>query len=384
MDLRLSEEQEMLADLVRRVCEDHGATSAVREAEASACGFSRPLWGALVEQGVCGVQIDARFGGLGLGALETAVIYEELGLAGASTPHFVSCILAANLIAMAGDEEQKQQWLPAIAAGEARLSVASLEPDGGFGRRGVRLTAQRQGGEIVLSGRKHFVPFGMGADRLLVLARLGDGEGGPVVAVIVDPAAAGVTTERQRDLAGEPHLAMSFDGARAPASDVLGGGEAVWPHWRAAMFDALIPLAAQAVGAASRAHGMSVAYAKERVAFGRPIGGFQAIAHDLAEGVVAIQGARTLTRQAAWARGAGRPFERLAAMAKHQACEVFRRISALAIQVHGGLGYTNDCDAQLYYRRAKQWQVLNWDSGLLEDEIAALTLTRSSAEAAYV
>jgi alkylation response protein AidB-like acyl-CoA dehydrogenase len=207
-----------------------------------------------------------------------------------------------------------------------------------------------------------------------------------VGAVLVDPRAPGATLTRQRDLAGDPHWRLELDGVRVGAGDILGHGAEVWAAWRAAMSDALIPLAAQAVGAASRAHELSVAYAKQREAFGRPIGGFQAIAHDLADALVAIRGAGLLVRQAAWARDAGRPHERLAAMAKLQAGRVFRRVSALAVQVHGGLGYTTDCDVQLYYRRAKAWQVLNWDDDRLEREIADLTLGPAPAgrEAAHV
>jgi alkylation response protein AidB-like acyl-CoA dehydrogenase len=380
MELRLSEEQEMLADLVRRICQDVFPSTELRAAEASEAGFSKTLWSALVEHGISGVRVAPAFGGLGLGALDTVVIYEELGRALAGTPHFSSCILAAGLVASGGDDEQRARWLPGVAAGATCLSVASLEPGGGYGPGGVGLVAERRGGEVVLSGRKHFVPFGAGADGVLVLARLGSADG-RIVAVLVDPKGEGVEVVRQRDLAGEPHAAMSFDAVRAPAADVLGGGEDVWDAWREAMFEGLVPLAAQAVGAASRVHEMSVAYAKEREAFGRPIGGFQAIAHDLAEALVAVAGARGLVRQAACARDSGRPFRRLAAMAKLQACAVFRRVSALAIQVHGGLGYTNACDAQLYFRRAKQWQVLDWDAAALEDEIADLTLALPPAAA---
>ncbi|MDR3506446.1 MAG: acyl-CoA/acyl-ACP dehydrogenase [Caulobacteraceae bacterium] len=381
MELRLSEEQEMLTDLVRRICQDSFPTSELRAAEASEAGYSQALWSALVEHGICGAQVSADFGGLGLGATEGAVIYEELGRALANSPHFSSCVLAANLIALGGDAAQRGRWLPAIASGEARLTVASLEPAGDFSPRGVTLAAVWRGDEVALSGAKHFVPFGAEADRVLVLARARDPGAvvSHVVAVLVDPRADGVTCVRQRDLAGEPHVAMTFKDVRIPVAEVLNGGEDIWPHWRAAMFQSLIPLAAQAVGAADQALAMSVAYAKEREAFGRPIGGFQSIAHDLAEALVAVRGARVLVHQAAWARDTGRPFERLAAMAKYQACAVFRRVSALTIQVHGGLGYTTACDAQLYYRRAKQWQILNWDHALLEDEIGELTLGRRAS-----
>ena len=384
MELSLSEEQEMLVDLVRRICEDHGASADLRAAEASAAGFSEALWAALIEQGVGGVQIPAAYGGLGLGALEGAALYGELGRALAATPHFVSCMLAARLIALAGAADQKARWLPALAAGETCLSLASLEPGGDFSRAGVQLTAEASGEDVLLTGRKHFAPYAGRVDALVVLARRRRGDEHAVIAAVVDAKAPGVSIVRQHDLAGEPHASVGFANVRVAAADLLNGGGDIWEHWRGAMFDSLIPLAAQAVGAARRAHELSVAYAKQREAFGRPIGGFQAIAHDLAEALVAIRGAEVLVWQAAWARDAGRPFHRLAAMAKFQACGVLRKVASLAIQVHGGLGYTTACDVQLYFRRAKSWQMLNWDLATLETEIADLSLARAPAEARHV
>src|SRR5690606_20784333 len=152
---------------------------------------------------------------------------------------------------------------------------------------------------------------------------------------------------------------VTFDGVALTAAQVLAGGADISLPWRDTMFAALVPLAARAVGAARHIHDISVAYARERQAFGRPIGGFQAIAHDLAEAAVAIEGCRTLVHQAAWLHDRGRPFQAIAAMAKLQACSMFRRVSALGVQVHGGIGYTVEADPQLFYRRAKQWQILD-------------------------
>jgi alkylation response protein AidB-like acyl-CoA dehydrogenase len=373
---RISEEQAMLDSMIQRLCEDYLPVAALRAAEASDLGYSVDLWLALVEQGISGAQIPEAYGGLGLGTFEMSLIYERLGRALAFLPHFPSCVLGANLISAAGDSRQRQEWLPALVSGAKCLSVASLEPGGDSTREGVQLSAVAHEGRLHLNGSKHFVPFAGGADALIVLARSDQriSGGGHIVALLVDAKTPGIDVKRQANLAGEPYYAVVFNNVRVPTEALLYGGAEIWDVWREAMFCSLIPLAAQCVGAAACVHEMSVEYAKHREAFGRPIGGFQAIAHPLAEAFVLIEGCRNLVRQAACAKDCDKPFHRLAAMSKLQAGAMFRRVSSLAIQVHGGLGYTLDADPQLYFRRAKQWQTLNWGDDTLEREIADLTL----------
>jgi alkylation response protein AidB-like acyl-CoA dehydrogenase len=364
----------MLDSMVQRICEDYLPVAALRAAEASELGYSTELWSTLVEQGIAGAQIPEAYGGLSLGAFELSLIYERLGRSLAMTPHFPGCVLGANLMLAAGDP-RRQEWLPALVSGKKCLSVASLEPGGDFGREGVRLSAIAHEGMLHLAGSKHFVPFAGTADALIVLARHGErnSRNGRVVGLLVDAKTPGIDVKRQANMAGEPYYAIVFNDVRVPAETLLYGGAEIWELWREAMFCSVIPLAAQCVGAAARVHEMSVEYAKHREAFGRPIGGFQAIAHALAEAFVLIEGCRTLVRHAARAKDSGKPFHRLAAMSKLQAGAMFRRVSSLAIQVHGGLGYTLDADPQLYFRRAKQWQTLNWGDATLEREIADLT-----------
>lgn len=374
MELDFSEEQVMLGDMVQRLCEDVVPLTELRTLEGCEPGYSEIFWSRLVELGITGLWINEEDGGLGLGALDATVVYEQLGRALAVSPHLASSVQATQLLAATGDANQRKNWLPGIADGSVIVSVASLEPEGGFGSQGVQLQARPVDGGYSLHGCKHFVPFAAAATAFIVLAR-SENDPDRVIGLLVRADADGLSRHYQVNHAGEPYYKLNFDGVRVDAADVLNGGASVWEPWRQAMFASFIPLAARAVGAAGYAHEISVAYAKEREAFGRPIGGFQSIAHYLADAIVAIEGCRTLVHQAAWAYDNNKPFQRLAAMAKLQACDVFRRVSALAIQVHGGFGYTLEADPQLYYRRAKQWQLLDWDSATLEQEIAALVLS---------
>lgn len=370
MELSFSEEQTMLGDMLRKLCDDVAPLTALRDIEYREPGFSDLLWRSLGELGVTGLQIAESDGGLGLGALEAAIVYEQFGRALAPSPHHVSSVLAATLLAACGSAVQRTRWLPAIASGAAVVSIASLEPGGDYSRNGVQLSARRDGDDWLLSGRKHFVPFAAAADALIVLARSDE----RIVALLVDADAAGIECRYQRNLAGEALYALTFDDVSAAAANLLGDASDSWQHWQRTMFAGAIPWAAQAVGAAARVHEISVEYAKQREAFGRPIGGFQALAHYLADSLVAIEGCRTLVHQAAWARDAGKPFRKLAAMAKLQACAMFRETAAIAIQIHGGFGYTTEADPQLFFRRAKQWQSLHWDERCLEETIADLLM----------
>ncbi len=161
---------------------------------------------------------------------------------------------------------------------------------------------------------------------------------------------------------------------RVPAARRIGAPGSGWQTWDAVMHDGIILLAAQALGGAERALEITVQYAKDRVQFDKPLGAFQAIAHYLSDAATAIDGGKTLVYEAAWARAAGRPVDRLAPMAKLFACQTYRDTTAMAQQVWGGVGFTIEYDIQLYFRRAKQLQISWWDSRTLEERVARTVL----------
>src|SRR5690606_31579718 len=311
-------------------------------------------------------------GGSGMTALEGVVLYEELGRSLAPTPHFVSCVASGLAIARGGDAEQRSRWLPRIATGEAVLTPAWLEPDRGFGPEGVqtRATSDDGGETYVVTGVKRHVLFAAAATRLLVFARTGDGPE-EIDLFLVDPQAPGVRLTQQRSVASDTQYRVDLEGVRVPAADRLGAPGSGWATWTAVRDDALIMLAAWAVGAAEHTQAMTVQYAKDREQFGKPIGAFQAIAHYLADRQTELDGARTLVHEAAWARATGRPTGRLAPMAKLFACRMFRDLTATAQQVHGGNGFTLEYDVQLFFRRAKALQLSWWGERDLEELIAA-------------
>ena len=372
LDLAFTDEQEMLRGVVRSLLADHAPASVVREMEDDPVGYPAELWKRLAELDLLGLLLPETHGGSGMSLLDGVVLYEELGRALAPTPHFVSCVASGTALAVGGTDAQRAEWLPRIGSGDAVLTPAWLEPDGGFGAPGVqaRASSADDGVTFTLTGTKRHVAFAAAATRLLVLARTGEGDG-DVDLFLVDPAAPGVTLTQQFTVAADTQYRVDLDGVSVTAADRVGDAGTGWATWTAVRDEALILLAAWAVGAAERTQEITVQYAKDREQFGKPIGAFQAIAHDLADRQAELDGARTLVHEAAWARATGRPVARLAPMAKLFAARVLRDLTAMAQQVHGGNGFTLEYGVQLYFRRAKALQIGWWGDRDLEELIAA-------------
>jgi len=372
MDLDFSEEQDMLREMVRGVCADFASLEVVRQMEDDPTGYAEAFWKQLAALDLIGLTLPAAYGGSEMSALEAAIVYEEFGRSLAPSPHFASAVVSAGVLMAGGSDEQKQAWLPPIAKGEAILVPAWMEPGNGFGPDGVQLTAtpSADGTGFVLDGVKWHVPFAAAADRFVVLARTPDG----VDLFLVDPTAGSIALEQQKTIASDTQYAVTFDGALVPTADRIGPAGSGWATWTTMMDDALILLAAQAVGGAQYALDITVQYSKDREQFDKPLGAFQALAHDMANAKTAVDGARLLVQQAAWARSDGRPVDQLAPMAKLFACQTFRDVTAMAQQIFGGVGFTLEYDIQLYFRRAKQLQITWGDSRRLEDLVAATVL----------
>jgi alkylation response protein AidB-like acyl-CoA dehydrogenase len=319
--------------------------------------------------------IDEQYGGSGMTMIDAAVVYEEFGRALVSSPHFVSAVLAAGLVGRSANEALKSELLPRIGSGEAIVTVASLEPDGSYAPAGVQLRATRDGEGWRLSGAKRHVPFAQAAHQMIVLARSDDGRGaGGVIAVLVDTSASGISLTQQLTVASDAQFRVDFDGVAVGADAVVHESGAAWPAWHETMLDGATLLAAQAAGGTRAALELARDYANTREQFDKPLAAFQAISHYLADAVTMVDGAQTLAWEAAWARTEGRSIETLAPMAKSYACQTYRKVTATAVQIFGGNGFTVEFDIQLYFRRAKSMQLNNWDERYCNELIATQLL----------
>jgi alkylation response protein AidB-like acyl-CoA dehydrogenase len=281
--------------------------------------------------------------------------------------------MSGGILSAAGSAEQKDRWLRAVATGEAILSPAWLEPENGFTARGVEVRATSTGTGLSLSGLKRHVAFASSADRLVVLARTGEGDE-DIDLFLVDPASPGVTLRQQFTIASDTQFEIVFSEVALTEADRIGAAGTGWATWQSVLEPALVLLAAQAVGGARYALEITTQYAKDRHQFDKPLGAFQSLAHYLADAVTNLDGAEQLVHEAAWAGATGRSLSSLAPMAKLFACSTFRDVTAMAQQLFGGIGFTLDFDIQLYFRRAKQQQLMWANDRTLEDSVAAALL----------
>ena len=373
LDLEFDQEQELLRQTVRDVLAKHCSLEVVRAMEDDPVGYPAPLWSQLGELDLIGLLLPEEYGGSGMSLIEGVALYEELGRALAPTPHFVSAVMSGGVLAAAGSPAQKERWLRAIASGEAVVTPAWLEPENGFSSRGVATTASTEGAGFRLHGLKRHVAFASAADRLLVLARTGDAPEA-VDLFLVDPSASGVSLRQQFSISSDTQYEINLADVVVSEEDRVGPAGSGWATWQQVLEPALVLLAAQAVGGARYALEITTQYALDRRQFDKPLGAFQALAHYLADAVTNLDGAEQLVHEAAWAGANGRPLTSLAPMAKLFACSTFRDITAMAQQLFGGIGFTLDFDIQLYFRRAKQQQLMWANDRALEDAVATALL----------
>jgi alkylation response protein AidB-like acyl-CoA dehydrogenase len=329
-------------------------------------GYSEPLWGQLAETGLLGITIDEGRGGQGLGMIEQALVLEEMGRAVYPGPYFATVTLAASAIAAGGDRAQMDTYLPAIAEGKLRATVAYLENDPVGGPTDVGLRARSQGGEYVLSGTKRFVPFAHVADLILVAARTTESSdptrGITLFAIGRDAPGVSLSTTKGIDLTSKSSTVV-LENVKVDRDAVIGRVDDGWAILEATLRRASVGAAAEMLGAARRCLEMSVEYAKVREQFGQPIGTFQAIKHALADMLLEVENAHAATYYAAWALDADAPDAALASsVAKAYVSEAARKVCGQAIQAHGGIGFTWEYDLHLPFKRAKHLEALYGDA----------------------
>ncbi|WP_431015843.1 acyl-CoA dehydrogenase family protein [Bradyrhizobium pachyrhizi] len=348
MNFDFSDEQKQMRDEARKFLSEQCPPKAVREVLDGKAPYDKALWKGLAEMGFLGVAIPEQFGGAGAGHLELCVIAEEMGRALAPVPFSSTVYLAAEAILIAGSDAQKQKWLPKIAAGEAIGTLALFEGKGNPSPKAIKVTAN--GG--VLNGVKKPVPDGAIADFAVVAARTGSsGRESDISLFIVDLKAGGVEVKSLTNIdLTRGQAEFSFKDAKAEPLGAAGEG---WGVIAQVLDRAAVLTAFEQVGGADRALEMGRDYALDRIAFGRPIGSFQAVKHMLADMYVSATLARSNCYYGAWAlsTNAGELPE-AAAAARISATQAFQHCAKNNIQVHGGMGFTWEFDCHMYYRRA--------------------------------
>lgn len=356
MDFRFNEDQEELRAIARAFLDEKSGSEQVRAAMESPLGWDEALWAELgSELGWPSVQIPEEYGGLGLGYIELAALLEISGESLLCAPFFSSACLGAGALLAAASEEQKKEFLPGIAEGQTRATLAHTGPKGAAGCVGVEATATADGDEFILDGAHSFVVDGHSADLLIVAARRPGSAGAEGIALF---ALAGDTPGLIRTSLTTLDLTrrlarLDFQGLRVPGSALLGGDDEAGAALERALQLSAIGLAAEQVGGAQRCLDLSVAYANEREQFGRPIGSFQAIKHKCADMMVDVECARSAAYYAACVVAEeSDELPEAAALAAAQCADAYFRCAADAIQIHGGVGFTWEYDVHLHFKRA--------------------------------
>jgi alkylation response protein AidB-like acyl-CoA dehydrogenase len=348
MNFDFSDDQKQMRDAARKFLSEQCPPKAVRAVLDGKAAYDKALWKGLAEMGFLGVAIPEQFGGAGAGHLELCVIAEEMGRAIAPVPFSSTVYLAAEALLIAGSDAQKRKWLPKIAAGEAIGTLALFEGAGNPSSKAIKLAAS--GG--TLNGVKKPVPDGAIADFAVVAARTGStGRESDISLFLVDLKGGGVEVKELTNVdltRGQAEL--TFKNCKAEPLGATGEG---WGVITQVLDRAAVLLAFEQVGGADRALEMGRDYALDRIAFGRPIGSFQAVKHMLADMYVSATLARSNCYYGAWAllTNAGELPE-AAASARISATQAFQHCAKNNIQVHGGMGFTWEFDCHMYYRRA--------------------------------
>jgi len=370
MNFEFSDEAGEIRDQGRRFLEGKACLKTVRASLSGGEAPDRGLWKELADLGWAGAAIPEEYGGVGMGYEALCVIAEELGRSLAPVP-FAASTLAAEALLRTGSDEQKQTWLPKLAEGAATGTLALAEGTGPMSPDAV--TVKLEGGR--LTGTKWPVPDGATADVAVVAARDEDGR---IVQALVDLSGSGVTRTRLDSLdASRPVARLDFDGAEA---QVMQSNEDPWDALMAVIDRAAILTAFEEVGGAQACLDMATTYAKERYAFGRPIGANQAIKHKLADVYVALELARSNAMMGALGLISGeRDLTLEAATARVSSIQAFVMASSENIQTHGGIGFTFEADPQLYYRRANALALGLGTLGFWKDRLITALERRTAA-----
>jgi 3-oxocholest-4-en-26-oyl-CoA dehydrogenase beta subunit len=355
MDFVFTEEQEAVRDLAKQILEDRVTHARLKELEAGGEHFDRQTWRELAKADLLGAALPEDAGGGGLGFVALCLLLEQVGRAVAPVPVWPTLVMGALPIAEFGTDEQRQQYLPGVVAGETVLTAALVEP--GTDALHPVTTARPDGDGWRLDGVKVCVPAGLIAERVLVSARLEDDTDGGLTVSIIDPHSDGVTVERQDTTSGIPEARIELAGARVRGSDVLGdaGSGTAVVEWMVER--ATAALCAVATGVCEEALRLTAEYTKTREQFDRPIATFQAVGQRAADAYIDTEAVRLTALQAAWRLEEGLPATAEVAVAKFWAADGGQRVVHAAQHLHGGIGVDRDYPLHRYFLWAKQLEL---------------------------
>ena len=367
MDLGFSKDQKMIRTSVKEFLEMECPSDKVRELEEDEKGYDPEMWQMMAELGWMGIILPEEYNGTEGDFIDLMIVIEEMGRKLLPSPFFSTIALCSLPLMEYGNSEQKERFLPSIAAGEQIWTLALTESSATYRPSDIKLNATLKGEEYLLSGTKVFVPYAHVADYLLVIGKDEDG----FTMFIVDTKTQGIKTEVIPTTAHDKQCEVTFDDVKVPARNILGEAGRGWDIVSFILQRGTVLKCAEMVGGAQAALEITNDYAKKRIQFDRPIGSFQAVQHKLAEMFIDVEGLRYLIYEAACGISNRSPSDLLISIAKAKANEVYQRTCIESIKVHGAIGFTREQDIGLYHLRTKAWEFALGDSNFHRDRIAA-------------
>jgi 3-oxocholest-4-en-26-oyl-CoA dehydrogenase beta subunit len=349
MELELNQEQRILSKSARDFLKKECPKSLVRALREDENGYSPSLWHKIAEMGWLGVEIPEDYGGTGGDFLDLCLILEAMGEACLPGPFFAATVLGITALLKVGSEAQKKAYLPLMAEGRSLMTLALTEPGGWYGFSGIKTRAEKKGEAYGLQGTKLFVDNAHVASHILCVAAADEG----LTLFIVDVKSPGLKVRAFNTLGYEKTCEVVFENVTVPSDGILGPVGGAAPILEFLENKAAVAKCAEMLGMMRPPFDLSLAHAKEREQFGRPIGAFQAVQHHLANMAVAMDSARYLTYQAVWRIAQGLPAAREGAIAKAYVSEASGLVTRLAHQIHGAISFCDEHDLHLYYRKAK-------------------------------
>lgn len=377
MALVLNDEQRILKDSAREFLTASAPVSALRQLrdEKDPIGFSKALWQQMIELGWTGVAIPEAFGGLEFGYQGLGLIFEEAGHTLTASPLFASTVLGASVIELLGNDTQRNEYLPPVAAGELSLALA-LEETNRHAPYHISTTATKRGDSYVISGDKCFVLDGHTADKLLVVARSsGQNKSNKGISVfIVDSNTSGITITRTIMMDSRNAANIHFNNVLVPATALIGTEGEAYPLLDTVLDRGRIILSAEMLGGCLEMFQRTVQYLKEREQFGVKIGSFQALKHRSSIMFIEIELCKSLVLEALTAIDNNAPnLAQLASITKAKLNDTYQLVTNEATQMHGGIGVTDELDVGLFLKRARTIIHTLGDSSFHKDRYATLS-----------
>ena len=382
MEFELNETQKLFQRSARELFAQECPPTLVREMIEKNQPYSDAVWNKLVEQGWTGLIFEEEDGGLGLGMVEMAVAFEEMGRALVPGAFLSTVALAGSVIKKACSPDYRSARLQAICEGRSKATVALLEESASWNPDAVKLAANATEEGFRLNGKKYFVNDAQVADLIITVARAGSN----LILAFVDANSTGVSIKPMPGMDVTRSLsAVEFNDVLVNEDDVISDGAKAGAALAHALNVATLALSAEMVGGMEWLMEASVEYAKTRKQFGKPIGQFQAVQHHCANMLLMTESARSAVYYAAWMMGNNPDAAPLAvSMAKAYASDGYREVGNLAVQVHGGIGFTWDENVHFYYKRAKASELMFGDATYHRERIATLTIDRAGEPARAV